>query len=202
VKNVLLTAFEPYGDWASNASWLCLEEITRDLPASPRLTTRRYPVDFDSMRDRLLQDLAADYDVALHLGQAPGSTRLRLERFAINVRGEPNGDFDQFSALREGGPPAYESALPLATWSAMLRDAGVPAQVSHHAGTYLCNATLYWSHHLSRELALRTKSAFIHLPLECSQVLEGRQDQPSLPATLMARAIRMVLSAIDESTPA
>jgi hypothetical protein len=40
MKSVLVTAFEPYGPWQANASWLCLLELTRELPSLTALTTR------------------------------------------------------------------------------------------------------------------------------------------------------------------
>ncbi len=146
------------------------------------------------MRDRLAQDLAANFDLALHLGQAPGAARVRLESVGLNVRAEPDALPDQYSALSEGAPVAYRSTLPLAAWSSRLRDAGIPAQVSHHAGTYLCNATLYWSLHLAKEMGLRTEATFVHLPLETSQVLVSRPDRPSMPASQMAAALRLLLA--------
>ena len=75
--SVLITAFEPYDRWPENSSWLALVELTRDLPTNLKVVTRRYPVDFEAARSRLLDDLAANYDFALHLGQAPGISPLR-----------------------------------------------------------------------------------------------------------------------------
>jgi pyroglutamyl-peptidase len=193
MPTVLLTTFDAYGDWPANASWLCLVELTRALPEQPAVTTRRYPVDFTEARARLERDLRAGYDYAIHLGQAPGSHALRLEAFAINAGGEAGAPPDDARPLEPAGPAAYRSPLPLAAWAAKLRAAGVPAQVSHHAGTYLCNATLYWSCHLSRELGFPTRSAFVHLPLDTSQVLAAGCAGPSLPAALSAIGVRLIL---------
>ena len=43
MTRVLLTAFQPYEGWQTNASWLALVELTRDLPDQPMVTTRLYP---------------------------------------------------------------------------------------------------------------------------------------------------------------
>jgi pyroglutamyl-peptidase len=88
---------------------------------------------------------------------------------------------------------AYRSALPLADWAVKLRRAGVPAQVSYHAGNYLCNATLYWSHYLAERLALATQTAFIHVPLDVSQVVNEPHGTASLPVNLSAQAVRLIL---------
>ena len=148
MRRVLLTAFKPYDCWQSNASWLALIELTKSKPDAPAVTTRLYDVDFDHVRDQLAADLAEDYDFALHIGQAPGSTRIQLEAFGINIGGHSRQLPDEFQPLVPDGPAAYQSALPLAAFANQLRDAEIPAQVSYHAGTYLCNAEKYATHHI------------------------------------------------------
>jgi pyroglutamyl-peptidase len=189
----LITAFEPYGAWKLNASWLALVELTKELPEQPEITTRLYPVDFAQVKQRLANDLAGRYDVALHLGQAPGSSAVHLEAVGINVA-EPQSNNGEAHSLVEDGPVAYRSQLPLAGWAAQLRSAGIPSQVSYHAGTYLCNAALYLSHHYSKELGLPTRSAFLHFPLAPAQVASEPRPGPSMPSELSAAAIRLVLA--------
>lgn len=198
-QRVLLTAFEPYGPWTTNASWLALVELTRELPEEPQITTRLYPVDFAKVRDRLSQDLAQNFDVAIHLGQAPGEAAVRLESVGLNVRSPARNGHDTdgtFGPLVDDGPLAYASSLPVAELAQRLRSAGIPAGVSHHAGTYVCNATLYLSHYLAERMALSTRVGFIHLPLETSQAATNGAKTPSLPASISAAAIREVLAAV------
>lgn len=197
MKNVLLTAFEPYDRWKTNASWLTLVQLTHDRPTSPKITTRLYPVDFAAVQARLREDLQANYDYVLHLGQAPGSTRIRLESIGLNIGGPVSGSVsdspDQFRPLVEDGPVAYRTELPLGQWAVKLRRAGIPAQVSYHAGTFLCNATLYLTHHLIEQLGLKSKAAFVHVPLDATQVLHESQELAALPSAVTASAIRLLL---------
>lgn len=193
MTSVLITAFEPYDRWPENSSWLCLLELTRERPAEPAITTRRYPVDFQTAKERLAQDLKANYDYAIHLGQAPRSAAIRLEEIGLNLGGAGAEPDERLSPLAADGPVAYRSELPLADWATTLREAGIPAQISHHAGTNLCNAMLYWSHYFSQQFALRTRSTFLHLPLDISQTLAERDELPSLPAAVSAAAVRLIL---------
>jgi pyroglutamyl-peptidase len=193
MPRVLLTAFEPYDRWKANASWLALVELTKNLPESPKITTRLYPVDFAEMKERLASDLSAKFEYALHLGQAPGSSRIQLEAIGLNIGGSSSQSPDQYRALVEDGPVAYRTKLPLADWAVKLRRAGVPTQVSYHAGTYLCNATLYWSQYLVERLALTTETAFIHVPLDISQVVNEPHGTAAMPTSLSAQAIRLIL---------
>lgn len=196
MTRVLLTAFEPYDDWAENASWLLVQQLTRELPAEPVLTTRLYPVDFCKIRDRLERDLQDNYDVVLMLGQAPGAAAIALESIGLNLAVERDADPDQYMLLADDGPVAYRSSLPLAAWAARIRAAGIPAHVSYHAGAYLCNAAMYISHYLIERMSLPTQAAFVHLPLDASQVLDRPQPMPSVPAPLAAAAVRLMLEEI------
>ena len=198
MTSVLITAFEPYDRWQANSSWLCLLELTRELPTQPAITTRLYPVDFQATKERLAQDLKANYDYAIHLGQAPRSAAIRLEEIGLNVGGSCKEPIERLHPLATDGPTAYRTNQPLADWALKLRQAGIPAQVSYHAGTYLCNATLYWSHYLSARLGLRTRSAFIHVPLDISQTLAEREERSSLPAVVSAAAVRLILNELLE----
>ena len=134
MPRVLLTAFEPYDDWKENSSWLTLVELTRWFDMGPDLVTRRYPVDFQAVKHRLAIDMQEDYDLILHLGQSPGSSVMQLEGFGVNM-----GSND--CPLIEDGNAAYRTDLPLLRWSEKLAERGIPAHVSYHAGTFLCNAT-------------------------------------------------------------
>jgi pyroglutamyl-peptidase len=190
MPSVLITAFEPYAVWEENSSWLALVELTKDLPKVPDITTRLYPTDFAIVQERLAADLEANFDYALHLGQAPGSGRIQLEAMGLNV--EAAGP-DEFRPLVPDGPAAYQSVLPLPLWARKLREAGIPSRVSYHAGTYVCNATLYLSHYFAERGGLKTRSTFVHLPLDLAQVVHADRDTPAWPRKTLATAIGLIL---------
>jgi len=193
MKRVLLTAFGPYGPWQANASWLALVELTRDLPAVPEVTTRLYPVDFNVVRGKLEADLQEGYDYVIHLGQAPGAASLHLEAIALNVGALSTEHPDAFHVLVEKHPVAYQSSLPLADWASQLRAAGIPARVSFHAGTYLCNALYYLTHDYCAQHALDTKALFVHVPLAPEQTYTSHDDTPSMASPTVAKALRLIL---------
>ncbi|MHB0959102.1 MAG: pyroglutamyl-peptidase I [Pirellulaceae bacterium] len=194
MTRVLVTAFGPYNHWPENSSWLALVELTRHLPSVPEITTRLYPVDLAVVTERLAQDLPGQ-DYVIHLGQAPGATSVQLEAIGINVGAASLQDLDQPQPLVPDGPIAYQSQLPLAVWAGRLRDAGIPACVSYHAGTYLCNATLYLTHFLCERNGWPTRATFVHLPLSVSQAIHNANGEqlPSMPSTTAADALRLIL---------
>jgi len=201
MASILITAFEPYEQWAENSSWLALVNFTRNLRPGQQITTRLYPVNFAEVRRRLQTDLAANYDYVLHLGQAPGVATIRLEAIGVNVGGRVDEPPEHYRKLVEDGPVAYHSGLPLADWAGELRKAGVPAAVSFHAGTLLCNATLYMTHYFAEKLGLRTQATFLHLPLATRQVTAGNKEMASLPIESSAGALDLIVGALAKLEP-
>jgi len=193
---ILITAYKPYDDWQENASWLALQELTRSFNGDHEVTTRLYPVDFAEMKKQLANDMEANFDVSLHLGQAPGSGRIQFEAIGVNVAIWPHEGPEKAAPLADDGPIAYRSQLPLAEWAAKLRAAGIPSQVSFHAGTYLCNAALYVSHYLAETRGYKTQSTFVHLPLDRSQAVDARRDTAWMTTSETARGLGMVLEEI------
>jgi pyroglutamyl-peptidase len=195
-----LTAFDAYEPWKSNASWLALIELTRDMPANIDITTRLYPVDMTTMKERLSVDLKEKYDVILHVGQAPNSACIQLEEFAVNVAtsGCTSEAAETAQVICGSGPDAYRSRLPVREYARSLRSAGIPARVSFHAGTFLCNAIFYWSCRITEDLELPTKSTFVHVPLDTSQVLNLECPASFMPRSMTADALRLLLKMTTE----
>ena len=200
---VLLTAFEPYDHWTTNSSWLAVVELLKDFPSGGSLVTRRYPVDLPALQEKLKQDLQRDFDVVLHLGQAPGASSIKLEAIALNAAGCLDERGVELNEIIPGGPVAYRSNLPLGRWATLLRANHIPSVISYHAGTFLCNAIMYLSHH---EIQLRASKVhkpvclvgFVHLPLATEQVAAHGQSLPSLPVSTLVRSLRLLLEDLQD----
>jgi pyroglutamyl-peptidase len=114
-----------------------------------------------------------------------------VERVGINVLIDGRGAPEQ--ALVEEGPAAYFSRLPVAEVAAAITRAGVPAQVSNTAGTYICNEVTYLvQHHLAttgRDLV----SGFIHLPFLPEQAAARPPATPSMALETQVRGVRAAI---------
>lgn len=177
-------------------------ELLKDRPASLELVTRRYPVDLKAVRGKLAHDLRTDFDAVLHLGQSPGTTSLKLEAIALNVAGCMEKSGEVLKPIVEQGPLAYSSQMPLARWARLLRESAIPASVSYHAGTFLCNATMYLTHHFYQMHDRQTPVGFIHLPLVTEQVACASTALPSLSTQTLAHGLRLLLEDLAASAPA
>ncbi len=195
MTRVLITAFEPYDRWPANSSWDALCDLTRWYDGIAEVVTRRYPVDLTRMSLSLRKDLQENYDFAIHLGQSPGAPFVKLEAVGLNVRSDGG-------PLVMEAPEAYRSPMPLVQCCDALIAAGIPCEVSHHAGTYLCNAALFLSQHYTRSFGMRTQSAFIHLPLTPSQAAaDAGARLPSMSTPMASAAIAVMLDLLTKKQP-
>jgi pyroglutamyl-peptidase len=155
---ILFTGFEPFGMHAYNPSATVAEAAAAAAGACFRLL----PVDFETAG--LSGQASADYRAVIHVGLAAATAWVRVERFAHNLRmvaDRPSheDDPDEVVELDPGGPLALASTFPL---DQLKRAMCVDWDVRHSrdAGTYVCNATYYWS--LSH--APDSRVVFIHVP--------------------------------------
>ena len=75
-----------------------------------------------------------------------------------------------------------------------LREAGVPAQVSNSAGTYVCNHLMYGVLHYLAASGSPARAGFVHLPYSEAQVLD-KPGVAALSVATMARGIEAAIAA-------
>ena len=177
---VLVTAFGPFGGRTQNASSLVLHELRKSLP---EIRTRILPVDAVLAPSRLRQALRSIRPSALiMLGEAVGSTKIRLEQTAWNLK---NFDISDIAGRKPTGIPvrvgAHESmasTLPLQAIHTRLERMGHGVSFSDDPGRYLCNQLFFSAMDFLEENEIRIPAGFIHLPLD-----------KNLPTTSAAGAI-------------
>lgn len=189
---VLVTGFEPFAGLLHNPSHALIEHLPHTL-GGEELVRATLPVDTQAVVQRLETLYAAHQPKAvLHLGLAQGRSLLSLERVALNLL-----DFDipdnaghrrQDQPVLEGGPLALLTRLPYRDILEVWKAAGIPAQLSNSAGTYLCNQVMYLA--LSK-LPQDVPTGFIHLPPD--ETLALSRPQPYVPLEVQARAITLAL---------
>lgn len=193
---VLVTAFEPYDVWKMNSSWDALVAYVSHQGANANVLTRRYPVDLTKLQSRLDLDLAQGVDAVLHLGQAPGSSGIQLESIALNIAGVGMNSNNDFGELVHDAPVAYRTRYPVGKWAQELKSTGIPSQVSYHAGTYLCNAAMYLSHHWFARRHEQPLVGFLHLPLTPEQTVGEYAGLPSMSTSVTSHALKWIIDRI------
>lgn len=195
---ILLTGFAPFDGEAMNPSWEAVLRLAGEDIEGHRVAAVQLPVSFGESL-LLLRQAIADVrpGLVLCVGQAGGRSSVSLERVAINLQDaripDNAGEQPIDEAVEPSGPAAYFSSLPL---KAMLREltmAGIPAEISHSAGTYVCNHVFYGLMHLLRdEPAMR--GGFLHVPYVPEQAVR-HPGAPSLALDYVVLALRVALRA-------
>ena len=193
---VLLTGFDAFAGEAVNPSWDAVSQLEGEVLAGHRVVACRLPVEFGGAV-QVLRAAVADLAPALVLcvGQAGGRAQLSLERIAINLDDARIPDNAGASPVDEAivadGPAAYFATLPIKAMLSALRDAGIPAEISQTAGTYVCNHAFYGLMHALRERP-GTRGGFIHIPYAPAQAAL-HPGAPSLPVDTVVAALRVAL---------
>ena len=129
-------------------------------------------------------------------GRRAGATGCSIERVAINVDDARSADNAGSQPVDEpiapSGPAAYFATLPIKAMAQAVRAAGVPAEVSNTAGTYVCNHLLYGVLHFLAASGAAARAGFIHVPYAEAQVL----DKPGMPSMALASMVRGVEAAV------
>ena len=106
MPKLLLTAYEPFGNWKTNSSQLCLEQVLPLLDSKWVVTARIYPVEFELARPLLEADLQQGFDFTIHLGQTQQTARIRLEAVGLNIGAVPGKPEGESFCLIPGAPAA------------------------------------------------------------------------------------------------
>lgn len=173
MKTVLLTGFAPFGGEQINPSQAVALRLHGVVIRGHRIVGAVLPCVF---RDALptLHRLIRQHEptVVICLGQAGGRAAITPERIAINVDDaripDNAGRRPVDRPVVRGGPAAYFSTLPIKTMVRDLRAAGLPAEVSQTAGTFVCNHVFYGLMHALRDQRV-VRGGFVHLPWLPSQ---------------------------------
>jgi pyroglutamyl-peptidase len=191
---VLVTGFDPFGGGADNPSRLAARALDgRDIQGH-RIVGASLPTVFDEAIDTLRELLLAHKpSLVVCTGQAGGRVAMSLERVAINVNDaripDNAGAQPVDTPVVHDAPAAYFTTLPIKAMLAALLDAGIAAEVSQTAGTFVCNHVFYG---LMHELATRpelahTRGGFIHVPWL------PEQGHPSMPLDKIVTGLQVAI---------
>lgn len=198
-RKILVTGFQPFGGESMNPAW----EAVRRLPdtiGDATVTKVEVPVVFGrgpEAVERAVEEV--EPDLVLCVGQAGGRAKITPEFVGINYADAriPDNDGCQPVAERivDGGPDAYFATLPVKAMVQAMREAGVPAEVSYTAGTYVCNDVMYSLLHTLATRHPGVRGGFLHVPYATEQATHLPASTPSMSVDDMARGIAVALEA-------
>lgn len=146
---ILVTGFDPFDGEPINPAWEAVKRL------DGKVIDRQHPVHALMIPTVRYEALSAikrgierfDPQLMIAVGQAGGRMAITPERVAINCDdfripdNKGNQPIDEM--IVPDGPAAYFSTLPIKRIVMRLMAAGIPAQVSNSAGTFVCNHVFY-----------------------------------------------------------
>jgi pyroglutamyl-peptidase len=194
---VLLTGFEPFAGEQTNPSADIARALDGEVIEGHSVIGVVLPCVFGNATTRLNEHLSrVDPALVICLGLAGGRASISMERVAINLDDaripDEAGQQPRDRAVIEAGPAAYFSSLPVKAMTRALSDAGLPAEVSHTAGTFVCNHVFYGLMHALTERS-QTRGGFVHVPFATEQ--GARHGAAGLAIEEQIRGVRLAIAA-------
>jgi pyroglutamyl-peptidase len=202
---VLLTGFEPFGGAADNPSRQAVLALAAAPPPGIRLATEILPVTYAQAGPALRAAIIRHRpDVLLATGVAGGRSEISVERIAINIDdariADNAGERRIDMPVVADGPAAYFAGIAIKSVTAAIRAAGLSAQVSQSAGTFLCNHIFYLGCHLAATEHPYLRVGFLHLPPLADRT--GEPADPLRPELAdLVTALRAAIDTVARPTP-
>ena len=170
---ILVSGFEPWGDRESNPSGDVAASLEGERIAGAEIVTVVLPVLYGedtAVLFPLIERIQPAAVVSLGLSGRPC---LSVERVAVNLKQDDE-------PIEVGGPDAYFATLPTRSMVEEIEAGGIPAQLSYHAGRFLCNHIMYSVlHHLAKSKS-SVPAGFIHVPPTPDLIAGKGQASPSM----------------------
>ena len=170
VGKILVTGFEPWGEWTRNPSGEVARSLEGHKVGGMLVVTGIVPVvhgeDIGKVGP-LIDEHNPSAILSLGLGE---SSMLNVERVAVNLKEIDSEDETLDLPVVEGGPAAYLATLPTRAMVEAIRGQGVPARLSYSAGIFLCNHLMYNVLHYIGARKQDAIAGFIHIPPMPEQV--------------------------------
>lgn len=189
---VLITGFEPFGNYTVNPSQLIAEALNGTMLNDAEIIGVVLPVDFNESVE-ITTDAIQYYqpDLVLSLGLNARSQDIRVEKIGLNLKRYPkdDGTWSFPRRIDVAGPLLRISPLHTVDIVRKIREANISVQQSFFAGTYVCNTVFYQVLGYVSEQNISRKMGFIHVPLLDSQ------DPLGMPLQSMIDAVKIAIQA-------
>ena len=192
---IIVTGFDPFGGETINPSIECVKALPEI--EGVELIRLELPTVFKESAKRLnevINDVKPD--AVLSVGQAGGRPGITMERIAINVDDAriPDNISQQpiDETIQTEGEAAYFTTLPIKRIVKAIREAGISAEVSNSAGTFVCNHIMYQALFAATKADKPFKAGFMHIPF----IPEQTTDKPSLPLEESTKALQIAIETI------
>jgi len=203
-KLVIVTGFEPFGNFTVNPSWEAARALNGREIKSSKIKSFNIPLEYREIKHKI-ESLIDKHEpsVLISLGQSPRPV-ISLEKVALNFADLTeshtpyNCGSQPFDELLEvSAPAAYFTNLPVRKILNRLRENKIPSEISYNAGTFGCNQIFYSTMNKIIKDKLKIIAGFIHVPSLPAQVAAIQKSKkttiPSMDLHTIIRALEITI---------
>ena len=197
---ILVTGFDPFDGEPINPAWEAVKRL------DGKVIDGQHPVHALMIPTVRYEALSAikrgierfDPQLMIAVGQAGGRMAITPERVAINCDdfripdNKGNQPIDEM--IVPDGPAAYFSTLPIKRIVMRLMAAGIPAQVSNSAGTFVCNHVFYGLMDFMKKEGKGRRGGFIHVPYLPKQAARLK-NEPRMSLEMIVEGLTLAIKA-------
>ncbi len=170
-----MTAFEPFGGEAVNASWEAVRRLEDWRCGEAVVAARQLPCVYGACVSAFVEAFErSSPSLVVMTGQAAARGMVCVERTAR--LGASTTARDNRGALGPNAPAGMtrlQTTAPVGGVARAIRNAGVAVRVSTDAGDYVCNHLYYGALHHLGGASPTTPAIFLHLPATPEQSVAG-----------------------------
>lgn len=194
MRKILVTGFTPFGEDMINPAWEAVKKLPKNIN-DLEVTKQIIPTVFGNAAIKAItkaEEIGAD--IVLSIGLAGGRDAITPEMVAINLRHavieDNHGYMPKDETIVKDGENAYFTGLDIRKAVDKINEAGIKAQVSYSAGTFVCNDVFYClSDHFK---GTKTKVGFCHIPY-ASELMDKT---PAMSLDTIVKALTILIETL------
>ena len=196
---ILITGFEPFNNDTVNPSYEAVK-LLKDEINGEKIIKLELPVVFYEAADILIKNiLTYEPKAVIMTGVAAGRNFITPEVIAVNIADARIPDNKEnkppFQKISATSPDGLFSTLPVNEIVKSMNDAGLDAQLSYSAGTFVCNDTFYRVMDFLKTNSLHIPCGFIHVPNP-----KGMPQGADMDMDNLARGLRIAIETVIEAS--
>lgn len=194
---ILIYSFEKCYKLKNNPAYEVGRIITKKFNSND-VELIQLPVTYKSWETLKQKMEEVEPDFVLGIGVSVGIKRVKIEQIGLNYRQIPMAENDgvkgEVEKIDVHKKLSYETSIDAAAFVSALKENGIPAELSYHAGTYVCNHNYYKCLHYIKDKNIKT--LFVHVPVSPKEALRAKLKVKTFSSLLIANEMFDIMSGL------
>jgi len=200
MNKVILTGFEPFGGDSINPALEVIKVLEKEPLPGVEILPLRLPVVFGKAIEEVIAAIKSfSPSLIISVGQAGGRPSISVERLGININNariaDNAGNQPRDEVIVADGPAAYFTTIDCQKTVEAIKEKDIPATISYHASTFVCNNLIYGTLHYLASHHLPIKFGFLHVPFLPEQAAKKEKEPPAMKLSSITESVKVAIKA-------